>query len=159
MADKINSDAEGEIEQIPALVPPGVYRVMFSHWWTGVLFGRSQKLALVFKIADFGDHFETEVRRWYNVKLRGRSGRNGRFSTGWGSDLLREYATIVGKRKRRDRIALTAYGEMIVLAEIATVDSNRLQEKLPEELHYSVIRRLIRAEEGKVCGPIPVAKK
>lgn len=149
MADQPCARAEGEIDYIPALVPPGIYSLKFTHWWTGIMFGRSQKLALCFKTVDFGENFDTEVRRWYNVKVRGRTGRNGQFSAGWGSDLLREYVAIIGTRKRNDRIALNAYSGLIVRAEVGTVNSTRTQEKLPIDLQYSVIRKLVGVEAGR----------
>ena len=143
------SAAEGEIEHVPALVPPGAYRVRFSHWWTALMFGKQGKLALVFKVCDIGPHFEAEIPRWYNVKLRGKAGRNGGFKVGWRSALLADYVKLIGLPNRNDRIALTRYSDLLLAVEVETVSQGSKQEALPKSLHYSVIRELTAIEAGR----------
>jgi hypothetical protein len=144
-------DGLGEVECVPPLIPPGTYRLRFSHWWTGILFGKAHKLAVSFKVMDFGEHFDAELRRWYNVQIpQGRrTGRNGVFKAGWGSDLMREYASLIGMVKRNDRIALTHYANKVILGEVVTVKTAHDQEELPEALQYSVVRRLLSVEAGQ----------
>jgi hypothetical protein len=141
----------GEIEHVPALVPPGRYSVRFLHWSTHMMFGRQGKLAMHFAIMDQGEHFGVRLIRWYNCRVKGIVGRNGRFSVGWGSDLAREYGRLVGMASRADRIALTKYSPLLLVAEVETVETTRLQERLPVEMQYSVIRRLIAIEAGKAA--------
>jgi len=138
----------GQIENARVLIPAGRYQLQLSHWWTGVLFGRRPKLALIFKVVDFGEHFGVLLERWYNVTLPRHlaTGRNGSFKAGWSSDLVREYVSLIGIVKRNDRIALSKYADAIVNAEIVTVSSTSKQEPLPEALHYSVIRKLLSVE-------------
>jgi hypothetical protein len=147
---KERDQPSGEIENIPPLVREGIYTVKFMHWWTGILFGRRPKLAIVFRICDQGDYFGIELRRWYNVKPKGKLGRNGEFKAGWSSDLVREYANLVGMPRRNDRIALTRYTGLLINAEVKTVRETREQQALPEALQYSVIKRLVSIEAGKV---------
>lgn len=144
--------AEGEVEHVPALVTAGEYLVKFSHWHTCLLFGKQGKLAIVFTVCDLGAHFGTRLLRWYNVRLRGKSGHNGKFSTGWGSDLLHEYVRLVGMTTRCDRIALTRYSGLLIRAKVETVTTSRTQGILPDALHYSVIRKLLSIEAGKAAA-------
>ena len=146
------STTEGEVEDVPALIPPGEYLVKFSHWHTCLLFGKQGKLALVFTVCDLGEYLGTKLFRWYNVRLRGKSGHNGKFSTGWGSDLLHEYVRLVGMATRRDRIALTRYTGLLIRAKVETVTTSRTQGILPDALHYSVIRKLLSIEAGKAAA-------
>lgn len=116
-----------------------------------MMFGRQGKLALHFAIVDMGDYFGVPLERWYNCRIKGTTGRNGRFSVGWASDLVREYAALVGMPARNDRIALMRYEPLVLTAEVETVETTRAQEKLPVELHYSVIRKLVAVEIGKAA--------
>jgi hypothetical protein len=140
---------DGEIKQIPALVPEGIYRLRFLGWSTHILFQRAHKVALHFAVMDMGEHFGKRVLRWYNATVKAPIGQNGRFKVGWSSDLLREYATLVGMPSRADRIALTRYEPLLLLGKIETVDSTSRQEKLPLELQYSVVRKLVGVEAGQ----------
>ena len=146
---RAGAHAEGEIESVPALIEPGDYLVKFSHWSTHLLFKKTGKLAVHFTICDHGDYFGTALQRWYNVRVRGRIGRNGHFTATWGSDCLREYACLVGMTRRNDRIALSKYAPLLLVARIRTVESNRTQAKLPMVLQYSVIGQLLRVEAGR----------
>lgn len=142
---------DGEIEHVPALVPRGTYRVRFLYWSTHLMFGKQGKLAMHFAIMDLGEFFGVELVRWHNCRVKGATGRYGRFAVGWGSDLVREFARIVGMPMRPDRIALTRYEPLLLVAEVETVEMTRMQEKLPASLRYSVIRRLVGVEAGKVA--------
>lgn len=141
---------EGEIENIPALVPPGRYTVKFSHWSTFMPFPKRTKLALYCAICDFGDAFGTLVPRFYNVRAKGKLGKNGSFTAAWGSQLLKDYAAICGMAKRNDRIALTRYRNLILSVDIETVKIGREQRDLPTALQYSVIRKIRGIEVGNI---------
>ena len=90
----------GEIDHVPALVPPGRYSVRFLHWSTHIMFGRQGKLAMHFAIMDQGEHFGVPLIRWHNCKVKGQTCRYGRFSVGWASDLTREYGRLLGMPSR-----------------------------------------------------------
>jgi hypothetical protein len=141
----------GQIEHVPALVPAGRYVLRVMYWSTFLMFGKQGKLALSFAIMDQGKHFGIEVVRWHNCRLKGQTGKYGRFAVGWGSDLLREYVTLVGMPNRADRIALSRYESMLLAADVETVTKTRTQEVLPPALRYSVIRKLVAVELGKAA--------
>jgi hypothetical protein len=140
---------DGYIGRLLPLIPPGKYQVSFVEWWTGRLFGRSEKIALRFAICDPGEHFGVDVNRWYNIALRGRIGRNGGFVAPFNGDLLREYVHLVGSVRRNDRIALSKYRNHVLIAAIDTVTTDRLQRVRHDVLQYSVVRSLI----GVAAGP------
>jgi hypothetical protein len=65
---------------LPPLVAPGTYSLVFVRRRTAVLFGSAAKIALRFRIVDQGTYFGTELERWYNVKrLIGKAGNSGHF--------------------------------------------------------------------------------
>ncbi|WP_152669953.1 hypothetical protein [Lysobacter capsici] len=142
------SKEEGTIDGAPPLIPPGEYRLKFETWATVMMFGRSPKLVLTFKVIDFGAHFETKLKRWYNVRrLRGKAGKHGQFSAGWSSDVVREYGRLIGLPQRTDRIAISAYGGRVIVGKVGTVNKDRTQQALPTGLEYSVIQTLLRTEQ------------
>ena len=62
---------------------PGYYTLGFIDWETRIHLGRSHKLVMRFSICDLGEHFETQIERWYNVRrLTGAPRRRGRFIVG-----------------------------------------------------------------------------
>ena len=137
--------AAGDIEGgVPPLVPPGQYQLALENWSTVMLFGRAPKLVLQFKICDFGPHFELKLPRWYNVKkLKGKVGRNGRFTVGWSSDLVRDYARLIGMPARMDRINLDALRGLVAIGMVETVTRDRSQSVLPACCQYSVVRAMV----------------
>ena len=145
---KQGEGGDGEIERIPSFIPPGRYQLALVNWWTGVMFGRQQKLALNFVVADFGDHYLKPLSRWYNARLKGPGGTNGKFSVGWNSDLLKEYSQILDLPTRVDRIALSRYKNLVLVGEVATVTHDRSQAQRHSALQYSVIRKLLGVAAG-----------
>jgi hypothetical protein len=138
----VKTDA-GQIEGLQPLVPPGTYRLKFVDWSTFIVCGKAAKLALVFEIIDFGEHFQKRLTRFYNVRrLTSRAGRHGHFAAGPSSDVVREFGTIVGFPSRIDRIPLTQYADKAIVGEVATVEKGRDQMPLPPALQYSTIRKL-----------------
>jgi hypothetical protein len=143
-------EPEGEIESPAVLIPDGVYQVAFQHWYTVRMFGKANKLAIVFKIVDQGPFFGAVLCRWYHVRrFIGHIGKSGRFTAGPHSDLVREYAAIVGFPARMDRIALSAYRNCVLNVEVGTVGSDSKQRDLPGAARYSVIRRLVAVAAGQ----------
>lgn len=139
---------DGAVLDTPPLIPPNTYRVRVIDWATCRMFGRQPKLVLRCEVCDFGKHLGVRLCRYYNVRRVGRLGRRGNFSVGWSSDLVREYARLVGMPARRDRIALSRYCKLLLLAEVETVEQSARQEPLPACAQYSVIRRFLRVEAG-----------
>ena len=143
-------DAEGTILDAPPLIPAGSYRVRVLDWSTCRMFGRQPKVLIRCQVCDLGNHFGVQLFRYYNARRVGRLGRNGTFSAGWSSDLVREHARLVGWPVRCDRLTLSRYKKLVLLAEVVTVEKTRSQEALPTCTQYSVIRRFLRVEAGVV---------
>lgn len=142
--------ASGELSgEKPALVPPGEYQLRLTHWETGIVWGRSQKVILHFLVCDVGIHFGTKLARYYNVeKIVGKPGRFGRFKVRWRHDLVRDYCTLFPTPQRLDRIDLDRLAHTILAARVETVTTTARQKTLPPALQYSVVRELLRIEAG-----------
>ena len=141
----MSRDDEGGIVDgwMPPLLPEGYYTLRFIDWATRIHLGRSYKLVMRLAICDPGEHFETLIERWYNVrKLVGPARRRGRFKAGWSSDLYREYSLIAGEPQRRDRIALLRLHNRLLGGRVETVTKDRNQRPLHPSQQYSVLRSI-----------------
>jgi hypothetical protein len=129
----------------PPLIVPGLYDFRFDYYETKVLYGRAPKLVLWFTVISFGDYFDRiRLPRYYNLtKLIGRAQRFGRFKPGFKSDFLREYATLFQMPQRPDRIPMSVFEKVIVVAKVRTVTTGSKQEAIPTALQYSVIGQLV----------------
>lgn len=143
----VASDAGEVTNEMPALLPERDYQLRLDHWRTSKLFGRANKLALWFKVMDYGDTFETLVPRYYNVaRLVGKPGRGGRFKASAGGDLVRDYARLLALPYRFDRLNLSALKDYIIVGQVGTVAFTAKQEALAPACQYSVVRKLHRIE-------------
>jgi hypothetical protein len=139
----------GAVDYMPPLVPAGRYSVRFIGWFTSSMFNRG-KLTMRFTICDQGPYFEMELRRYFNVKTRGKQGPNGLFNVSWSSNLLREFMAVTNAPERSDRIPLSKLKPLLLIAEVETVTKSREQEDLHVTAQYSVVRQLLRAEAGNI---------
>ena len=134
------------------LIPPGRYTLGFVDYRTAVYFQKAAKLVLTFRVLDAGEHFGTELDRFYNVqRLTTRPGKRGGFKIGPRSDFLREYCTLFPERcaKRLDRIPITEpFGGAYVVGDVQTVAKDYAQRAIPDPVRYSKIVALL-----KVAGP------
>lgn len=135
---------EVDADRYPSL-PPGLYRVRFSHWQTLLLFQRAAKVVLWFVIMEEGPHWGKAIARFYNcTRIIGRPSKNGRFKVGRRSKLVKDFCRLYPDRiGRMDRIPMSAFGTQELLAEVRTVESDFEQATMPEALRYSVIERLL----------------
>lgn len=142
--------AAGELSgDKPALIPPGEYQLRFTHWQTAILWGRSHKVILHCIVCDLGPHFGVKLRRFYNVeKIIGRPCKDGRFKVGWNHDLVREYAQLLPMPHRLDRLNLERLESLLIVGRVETTTTTARQKRLPDALHYSVVRELLRVEAG-----------
>ncbi len=134
----------GIADELPPLVKPGSYDLAFIDYKTALMFaGRAAKLIMRFRIITFGEHFETELYRYYNVaRIIGRPARNGKFKCSAKGDFLREFATLfTGRITRLDRIPMSAFENVIIEGKVSTVTHSR-GKAIPELLQYSVISEL-----------------
>lgn len=128
----------------PACIPPGTYELEYTRYYAGIIHG-APKVVLWFRVVTMGEYLHTPLARYYHVKT---IGKKGSFKAGWHSDLVREYARVLGQMpKRKDRIPLTRYEGLYVLGSIETVLKDRKQRDLPEVAHYSVIRELLKIKQ------------
>jgi hypothetical protein len=147
MAAQQSDDAEVDGPR-PPLIKPGVYDFRFIDWSTRYLFGRRPKLMLRFKVITMGEYFDTiTLCRHYNAtRLIGKPGQYGRFKVGWHSNFLREYSTLFTNPTRPDRIAMTAFNKVVIVAKVITVTTGSDQRDIPESLQYSTISQLLKAK-------------
>lgn len=136
-------------EEIPPLIPAGTYELKFEGYSTGILFGKSSKLILSFRIIDMNEHFETKILAYYNVqRLIGKPGKNGNFKSGWSSKFTREFINLFGIRPQRlDRIPMSHFDKQILIGQAKTVKQGHNQKKLHPAAQYSVISELIEVKK------------
>jgi len=112
-------------------------------WQTMKYLARAPKVVLRLAVCEPGPYFELVIERWYNARsLVGKPRRRGQFVAGWSSDLYREYAAIVGKPSRCDRLAISSLSDKLLIGTVDTVKCDRTQQPLHHSLHYSVVRQL-----------------
>lgn len=153
----VSSEGAGEVVgAVQPLIPPGAYRFSLKRWTTSLLFNKAPKVTYWLAVADFGPHFGVILPRYYNVlKLKGRRGDGGGFTAGRQSDLVREYAILTELPTRLDRINPDRLETLLIVGLVETVTTDRSQRRLPDCLHYSVVRRLLSSEAGHVTeGPL-----
>jgi len=126
-------------------IPSGKYRLAFDYFETAKMFNHD-KLVLSFKVIDFGDAFETPLKRFYNVDhLKGKPQKNGNFKATKGGDFMIEYLTVFPNYvpSRLDRINMEVFKDKVIIGKVKTVTKNNRQRQLPEPMQYSVIEQLI----------------
>jgi len=133
----------------PPLITQGVYKFGFLYYETARLFNQP-KLILWFTLLSDGEYHGVKLKRFYNVRsLIGKSGKEGKYKpSGWSSDLIREYANLFGGvPDRLDRFSLKPFNNVIITGEVKTVSMDSKKRGIPACVQYSVIERLIKAEE------------
>ena len=131
-------------DDIAPLIKPGNYELALIDYKTAMMFmGKAPKLIMNFRIITFGEWFETEVSRYYNVqRIIGKPQRYGRFRCSKKGAFLREYMTLfTGRVNRLDRVPMSYFEDEIIEGKIHTVKRSQGRE-IPKELQYSVISEL-----------------
>lgn len=139
-----SSQVASECELAPQ-IPDGEYCFKLRRHITGIMFG-SPRLVLEFSIIDMGEYHGTVLKKYYNVrKLIGKAGKKGRFLAKPTGDLLIELCTLFPQWKitRLDRVPLDGLYNSIIKGKTRTVTNNNQRKKLPGQLKYSVIEKLI----------------
>lgn len=101
----------------------------------------ADKLEICFRVIDQGPYFMKKVSRYYNVRHRGKTGKNGNFSCGKTTAAFRELSHVLFF-SRGDRIPLTLLKDMIVVAEVSTVSKDNKQKSIHPQAQYSVVRKI-----------------
>jgi len=128
------------------LVPEGEYTLKYVRYRTAIYskFGKVGKVILTFSVIDFGEHFGTELARWYNAELKGKPRPNGKFRIGRCSDAFRELAQVIPQRiSRTDRIPLSALENLQIRARVETVRRDYKQRTLAKPAQYSKVAELL----------------
>jgi hypothetical protein len=148
MGKVCHSASINQIPDEPACIPPGEYDLRFVYHETRHMFRHSPKVILWFDVITFGPHVGVRLARYYNAeRLTGKSGRNGPFKVMPRSDLMREYVMLFNEKPRRDRIPMNRYEHAIIIGRVETVTKDSNQRIVPQLLHYSVIRELVRIKQ------------
>lgn len=140
----------------PPLLPPGRYTLKCVGHETKLIFKRP-KLYVWFEVMDLGEYFQVRIPRYYGIRHtvpQRKYGKNGRFAVGWKSDFVREYGLLFGEPQRPDRLAMTAFRNVLVYGKVRTVESSHSQKERPDWLKYSVVEELLGLAEGQ-GHPIP----
>ena len=120
-------------------VPPGEYEARYRNHDTFEVF-RSDKLCVFFTISDLGEGFGLTVPRFWNVTLT----RHG-FTAGTRSQLLREFCRLFPDwhPQRSDRVPISYFKGKAVRIRVQTVDTDRKQNPIPKQLHYSKVAKIL----------------
>jgi len=127
------------------LVPPGEYTFQFYRYSTWLMFGRSPKLIVEFKIIDDDMYGGIVLNKYYNVKkLKGRHGLNGNFIATRRSNFMRDFFRVCPAYppKRLDRIPMSRLEGIDISGQVKTVTKGFDQKDIPEALQYSVISEI-----------------
>ena len=129
-------------------VPPGRYTACVESAQTAILFGgRAQKVILTYRILDYGPCFEKRVRGYYAVRhIVGKPRRNGRYSIGPRSRLIRDTAHMIDGRPPTDHFPIEKASKTIVEIElriVTTADGKDLASSMQYVVVDHVVKRLV----------------
>ena len=132
----------------PILVPDDIYSVIYMRHVTWLFKGRYPKVVITFSIQDFGEFYLREINAYYNVRrIVGKPSKNGHFVLGWKSNLMLDISNIFGPQPRMDRISMCRFNKKLIKVQTKTVKYNRDQREYPENMHYSVVCKMLEATE------------
>jgi len=132
----------GKVIGYHPLIPEGEYLVRFMYYETGQSWN-SKKVRLQFAVAD-GEYAGTPLTRYYNaLDLEPPTGRNGKFSVGDRSHLVKEFRSLLSDASAIGEIDLNLYRDRLVRAKVGTTSQTGLGEELDKPNQYSVIRKLL----------------
>jgi hypothetical protein len=143
MTADLHSMNDHILEDDFVLIPDGEHELQYLGHKTWLYMGRSPKIVVTFQIVSSGEHHGKIVFAYYNaMTITGKPRKNGRFTVGWRSDFMMDYATCFGKPLRRDRISMQPFRGQTVIGRLRTVTKNRDQRNYPDGLQYSVVDEL-----------------
>ena len=144
MSADIHSLADYVPDDELVLVPEGNYELAYQKHDTWLYMGRYPKVKITFRIFSFGEHHNKPLIAYYNPKkIMGKPKPKGKFSAGWRSRLMMDFATCFGAPARKDQIPMSKFEESIVIGKVRTVTHNKDQRKYPDGLEYSVVSELL----------------
>jgi hypothetical protein len=139
-----NKDIEIEVDWgKDETVPDGTYEVAYvSHEAIKGTFGA--KLKVVFRILDFGEHYEKKINSWYNIDDDySPKGKNRKVKTKKGSKLTTDMLVLSNANHRKDRLTMNAFKNKIILVKTRLVIKDGRQKNLHQLQKYSVVDSII----------------
>jgi hypothetical protein len=134
------------VEGFKPVVPDGDYDAKFIGHETALVFG-SPKVFLHFELVEPGDYIGTRLFQAFRVRrLKGKSGKGGRFVAHAGGDLYALLARLLDVKLRGDRISLQSLRSMLFRITTRTVTTNSRQQPIPLPARYSVVTKIRRGE-------------
>ena len=139
-------DDDTQIEQsVPhVLIPPGDYTLTYIDHQRFLYMGRQPKCLVVFKVMDYGPHFEQAVPCFYRVR---KFTKDGRLVAGPRSRLVRDLQMCGIAGKRKDRLGVGWLAGLLVKGRVNTVGKDGDGEELHEASRYSVVTKLLGAAQ------------
>lgn len=138
---RLVSDSNRDNREPLVLVDAGNYQVTLIKTWKNVLYGRSQKLFLSFRIVTKGKFYGQHITHCYNIK--GINKRGAIVTKGNNSKFVIEYTRLFGEPKKLSDVGIRSYKGKIFNCSIRTIDKDFRKQETPTDKHYSVIDRLI----------------
>jgi hypothetical protein len=141
----VNHPAHLELDiDAPPRIPEGEYRLKYLRHKVFSFKGQGWKLAVVFAVLELGEHFGIEVAAFYNLQ---RPRTKGRIAAKHCSRLVRELASVLGSRFRRDRLPVSSLAAHVLVGRVRTVSYGEGKRPLHDDLKYSVVDALTGCDE------------
>jgi len=122
-------------EEPAALIPDGIYNVVFHHYEKAKFF--NNKIYVWFKVCDSGPHLGVKIFRAYNYYSPIKRG----------SALFKDLALLHGGPvQKRTPLPLKLFKNKVLKVKVRTVTHDHKQMPIPTALQYSVVDLLIGAE-------------
>ncbi|WP_405222215.1 hypothetical protein [Lentisalinibacter sediminis] len=132
----------GKVVGYHPLIPEGEYLVRFMYYETGQSWN-SNKVILHFAVAE-GEYGGTPLIRYYNaLDLEPPLGRDGKFTVGDRSHLVKEFRSLLSESSAKGDINLNLYRGRLIRARVGSTRQTGLGEDLDKPNQYSVIRKLL----------------
>jgi hypothetical protein len=137
---RLVSDSNRNKRESLILVDAGNYQVTLVKAWKDVLFGKSQKLFLSFRIVTEGKFYGQHITHCYNIK--GINKHGAIIPKGTDSKFVVEYSHLFGEPKNLADVGIRSFKGKIFNCSVRTIDKDFKQQPTPADRHYSVIERL-----------------
>ena len=123
-------------------IPEGRYRMAYHAHQFVPMYKGQLKCVLTMRVIDYGDLFDVQLNRYYNVLKQGKN-----YRAKGNMDLARELKDCLGPRALKSGIPWQELKKAVIECEVRTVVADSLQRNLSAVNQYSVIARLVRKVE------------
>jgi hypothetical protein len=144
----MSEDRGIDVPELPPLIPEGEYHFKLVSHETAMKFG-TPRVILLMAVIDPGEHHGAAVSCYRNVKrLKGKPGKRGGFVPTRGGHFMIEFCKLLPDfNPRIDRISLSKFYDKVIYARTKTVKHNNLREKLPGQLWWTKVDKLLELRE------------